>query len=53
MSLAKFYCDDCGEVAEFDAVLIGIDEDGMSMYENLKGVTPEDQKHVDHDLSAK
>ena len=51
MSLAEFYCDDCGKVAEFDAVFIGVDEDGVSMYENLEGVTPEDQKHVDHDLS--
>ena len=52
MSLAEFYCDDCGKVAEFDAVFIGIDEDGVSMYENLEGVTPEDEKHVTHDLSS-
>ena len=53
MSLAEFYCDECGKVAEFDAVFIGVDEDGGLMYEDLKGVTPEDEKHADHDLSAK
>jgi len=53
MSLAEFYCDDCGVTASFDADLIGVDEDGGSMYEDLRGITAEDEKHADHDLSAK
>ncbi len=53
MSRAEFYCDDCGETVEFSAVFIGVDEDGGSMYEELEGVTPEDEKHADHDLSGR
>ncbi len=53
MSRAEFYCDDCGKTVEFDADFLGVDEDGGLMFENLEGVTTEDEKHADHDLSGK